>query len=114
MKTVPTGSHWGLYEIGVSKGQIASVRPSALDPDPSPMHRSLPDIVDHPSRVRFPGVRQSYLRHGIAANRAMRGAEPFVRVSWDEAIGLVAAELQRVKNEHGNQAIFAGSYGWAS
>ena len=35
-------------------------------------------------------------------------------MSWDEAVELVAAELQRVKNEHGNEAIFAGSYGWAS
>ena len=43
------------------------------------MHRGLPDIVDHPSRVRFPAVRQSYLRNGIATNRAKRGgghAEP--------------------------------------
>ena len=30
------------------------------------------------------------------------------------ALDLVAAELSRVRAEHGNDAIFAGSYGWAS
>ena len=78
------------------------------------MHRALPDIVDHPTRVRFPAVRESYLEKGVGSNRAGRGAEPFVRVTWDRAIDIVAAELERVKREHGNEAIYAGSYGWAS
>src|SRR3954447_24708240 len=113
-RTIPTGSHWGIYEVDVADGRIQHVRPSPHDPDPTPMHRALPDIVDHPSRVRYPVVRQSYLKSGISADRAGRGAEPFVRVSWDHALNLVAAEIDRVKREHGNQAIFAGSYGWAS
>jgi biotin/methionine sulfoxide reductase len=78
------------------------------------MHRALPDIVDHPTRVRFPAVRETYLEKGVRSNRAGRGGEPFVRVTWDRAIDLVAAELERVKRDHGNEAIFAGSYGWAS
>src|SRR5262249_23766757 len=39
---------------------------------------------------------------------------PFVEVTWDEALDLVADELRRVKADFGNQAIFSGSYGWAS
>ena len=112
--TVQTGSHWGIYEVDVTDGRISGVRPSAHDPDPTPMHRALPDVVDHQSRVRFPVVRQSYLNKGIKSQREGRGAEPFVRVSWDQALDLVAAEIDRVKREHGNEAIFAGSYGWAS
>ena len=114
LTTFPTGSHWGMYEVDVADGRIRAVRPSAHDPDPTPMHRALPDIVDHQSRVRFPSVRESYLKKGAASDRTKRGAEPFVRVSFDHAIDLVAAELERVKREHGNEAIFAGSYGWAS
>jgi biotin/methionine sulfoxide reductase len=113
-RTIRTGGHWGLYEVDVDGGRIRDVRPSPHDPDPTPMHRALPDIVDHPSRIRHPVVRQGYLKHGPVADRAGRGAEPFVRVSWDHALDLVAAELDRVKREHGNEAIFAGSYGWAS
>ena len=112
--TVHTGSHWGIYEVDVTDGRISAVRPSPHDPDPTPMHRALPDIIDHQSRVRFPVVRQSYLKNGSKADHTTRGAEPFVRVSWDHALDLVAAEINRVKNEHGNESIFAGSYGWAS
>jgi len=113
-KTVQTGSHWGIYEVDVADGRIQAVRPSPHDPDPTPLHRALPDIVDHDSRVRFPAVRESYLKDGIQSDRARRGAEPFVRISWDRALDLVAGEIDRVKREHGNESIFAGSYGWAS
>src|SRR5262249_59989772 len=42
------------------------------------------------------------------------GAEAFVEMSWDQALDLVAGELGRVKGDFGNEAIFDGSYGWAS
>ena len=65
-------------------------------------------------RVRRPAVRKSWLEHGPGAFPERRGAEPFVEVPWDEALDLVAGELGRVKRDFGNQAIFGGSYGWAS
>ena len=43
-----------------------------------------------------------------------RGSERFITLSWDEAEKLVANELERVIETKGNQAIYAGSYGWAS
>lgn len=45
---------------------------------------------------------------------AGRGAEPFVPVSWERALDLVGDELSRVRRDHGNESIFAGSYGWGS
>ena len=95
-------------------GRIRAVWPSPYDAAPSPLVPSLPAIVDHSSRVRFPAVRESFLKDGPGSGRTSRGAEPFVRVSWDCALDLVSAEMQRVKRDHGNEAIFAGSYGWAS
>lgn len=47
-------------------------------------------------------------------SREGRGTEPFVEVSWDEAFELLAVELRRVIDTHGNDAIFGGSCGWAS
>jgi biotin/methionine sulfoxide reductase len=114
MKSIPTGSHWGTYEVEVADGRIQHARPSPHDPDPGTMYGALPEIVDHATRVRTPVVRESYLREGIGSKRTGRGAESFVRVSWDRALDIVAAELERVRREHGNDAIFAGSYGWAS
>lgn len=37
-----------------------------------------------------------------------------VEVSFGEAINLVAGELDRIRRDFGNQAIFGGSYGWGS
>ncbi|HSF94596.1 MAG TPA: molybdopterin-dependent oxidoreductase, partial [Thermohalobaculum sp.] len=47
-------------------------------------------------------------------DRTGRGREPFVAVPWDEALDIAGAELDRVRRAHGNEAIFGGSYGWAS
>lgn len=43
-----------------------------------------------------------------------RGDDGFVAVSWDELTELLADELRRVIDAHGNQAIFGGSHGWSS
>src|SRR4029450_849949 len=45
----------------------------------------------------------------VKSYRAGRGVEPFVAVSWDEALDLVATELRRVQATYGNEAIYASS-----
>jgi biotin/methionine sulfoxide reductase len=37
-----------------------------------------------------------------------------VEVDWGVAIEFLASELDRVRTDYGNEAIFGGSYGWAS
>jgi biotin/methionine sulfoxide reductase len=110
---VHTGAHWGVFDAEVHDGQLRAVRPAAHDPHPTPLIDALPSAITHASRVRRPMVRQGYLKHGWRSDRAGRGVEPFVPVSWDAALDLVAAELRRVKDTYGNEAIFASS-GWAS
>jgi biotin/methionine sulfoxide reductase len=110
---VHTASHWGVYDAEVQDGQIVAVKPFEKDPHPTPLIEALPGAVSHESRILQPMVRQGYLKHGMASNRAGRGVEPFVPVSWDVVLDLIAAELTRVKNTYGNEAIFASS-GWAS
>ena len=65
------------------------------------------------SRVATPAVRRGWLRDGPGPS-ARRGADEFVAVSWDELTDLLAGELRRVVDTHGNEAIYGGSYGWAS
>jgi biotin/methionine sulfoxide reductase len=111
---VLTSTHWGVYDVTVENGEITRVSPFGKDPDPSPLGLSLRGTVTGPMRIRRPAVRRSYLEGGAGASRHLRGAEPFVEVSWDEALSLVAAEIARVKAQFGNASIFAGSYGWSS
>ncbi|MCY4489719.1 MAG: molybdopterin guanine dinucleotide-containing S/N-oxide reductase [Deltaproteobacteria bacterium] len=113
-RRVQTSLHWGAYQVEVQDGRIVAAHPFAEDPDPSPIGRSIPDVVHHPCRVAQPMVRQGWLERGPEHHGGGRGTEPFVPVSWDEALDLVAGELRRVRDTFGNEAIFAGSYGWAS
>jgi len=110
---VHTGSHWGIYDVEVDNGRVVGVRAFDRDPKPSRIIASMPSAVHAASRIERPMVRQGWLEHGVGSNRAGRGVEPFVAVSWDAALDLVAAELRRVKETYGNEAIYASS-GWAS
>ena len=109
--TVLTSSHWGVYEVEMAAGEAVALHPFKGDPDPSPigLHMLAPELDR--VRVRRPAIRKGWLE-GRA--RTGRGHEPFVEIPWDEALDLVSGELARVKAAHGNQAIFGGSYGWAS
>ena len=53
-----------------------------------------------PDRLTAPLVR-----------RGPRGAEEWVEVTWDEALGEVAGRLQRIKAEHGPEALAFFSHG---
>ncbi len=106
-------SHWGAFSVTVESGRVVGVQPHPDDPDPSPLLGNIADSAHHPSRVARPAIRRGWLAEGPGPS-ALRGREPFVEVDWDEAVDLLAAELDRVRREHGNEAIFGGSYGWAS
>ncbi len=110
-----TASHWGVFNVEVaSDGRIVAVEPHASDPDPSPLIRALPEIVRSPLRIDQPYASVDYLRHGPEGRREPRGAARYRPVSWDTALELIAGELRRVKETFGNEAIYGGSYGWAS
>src|SRR5256714_1908088 len=109
-----TRSHWGTY--AVERDATGKPRLEALheDPDPSPIGLSMLDAYRSKLRVQHPAVRRSWLEHGAGAVTELRGREPMVEVSWDKALDLVAAEVERVRSRYGNEAIFGGSYGWSS
>lgn len=111
-RTVPTLMHWGAYRLTVDGDAITDVAPLLDDPEPSRIGRSLTE--SRTARVERPAVRRSWLERGPGADTDRRGEEAFVELPWDEVLDLVAAELARVRDVHGNAAIYAGSYGWAS
>jgi anaerobic dimethyl sulfoxide reductase subunit A len=85
------------------------------------------DTDDRPDSLAAPQLRacargRAYLRRQYHPDRLLyplkrigrRGEGKFERISWDEALELVAGEMQRVKATYGNQALFVpygtGSY----
>lgn len=107
-----TASHWGLGMAEVSDGRILSVSGHPGDPDSSKINGNISGGLHGAARITRPAVRKSWLERKPAA--VARGRDAFVEVSWDQALDLIATELTRVREAHGNEAIFAGSYGWAS
>ncbi|WP_175774430.1 molybdopterin-dependent oxidoreductase [Burkholderia anthina] len=111
-RSIQTASHWGVYNVLTDgNGAITGMTPFDADRHPATFVGGLPEIVRGPLRIDRPYVRAGYLR---SRNRDRRGGDTFVPVSWDDALRLVADELARVRSEHGNEAIYGGSYGWAS
>jgi biotin/methionine sulfoxide reductase len=113
MQLVRHHSHWGAFIAEVDGGRIVGVRPFEHDPDPSHLINAVPGAVHSKARVAEPMVRAGWLEQG-PGNGAGRGREPFVPVSWDRALDLVAGEIDRVRRERGNAAIMGGSQGWSS
>jgi biotin/methionine sulfoxide reductase len=109
----PTTSHWGAYRVQAGPDGQITVTAHPDDPAPSPLLGNIPDALRHATRVARPAVRRGWLEDGPGPSD-QRGREPFCEVSWDRALDLLAAELARVRTAHGNEAIFGGSYGWAS
>ena len=107
-------AHWGPFTALVDGGRIVGIEPWPEDPAPSHMLAAIPDLLDPKVRIDRPYVREGYLTHGRDSDRTGRGSERMVPVDWDTALDLVAGEIKRVVGTHGNDAVFAGSYGWTS
>ncbi len=109
-----TSSHWGTYRARVRDGQVQELLGFEQDPDPSPIGPGIVDVQHGPTRIDAPMVRKSWLDSGPGTRGDLRGVDPFVEVGWEQVENLVADELNRVRENFGNAAIFGGSYGWAS
>jgi len=105
---IPHCCHWGAFTALVDNGQIVGIEPHPGDPDPSHMLAAIPDLMDPTVRIDRPYVREGWLK---SRDRRGRGSDRMVPVSWDEALDLVAGEIDRVRKTHGNDSIFAGFYG---
>ena len=104
-----TASHWGAGMAEIRDGQLVAVHPHPNDPNPSQINGNIASSLNGRARILRPAIRRGWLE-----GNGTRGRDSFVEVSWDLALDLIAGELTRVRAEHGNGAIFAGSYGWAS
>jgi len=108
----PNSTHWGPLMASFD-GSLLDVQPHPFDPEPSPLLGNVASATMHRARITEPVVRRGWLRDGPGPSR-QRGDDAFVALGWDRTLDLAAAELERVRTDHGNKAIYGGSYGWAS
>lgn len=96
-------------EVTVTDGRVTKLDGSHANPVTAGYIcgkvRHFPELVYGEERVRHPAVRSG-----------PKGSGQFRRVSWDEALDLVASRLRSLRDAHGGEAIlpltYGGSNGW--
>ncbi|ADD68937.1 molybdopterin oxidoreductase [Denitrovibrio acetiphilus DSM 12809] len=107
-RVITHATHMGPLKAYVRNGKIVKIEAMGMDMDPVDLLYALKDVTYSPNRIKHPCVRKSYLDG--SDKRHLRGAEEFVRVSWDEALDLVAESLIKTREEYGNESIFKTTY----
>ncbi|HLF11930.1 MAG TPA: molybdopterin-dependent oxidoreductase, partial [Gammaproteobacteria bacterium] len=70
----------------------------------APHGQNVKSIVYSPDRILYPMKRVDFDPNG-ERNPENRGVSGYERISWDEALDIVANEIKRQKTVHGNGAI---------
>jgi anaerobic selenocysteine-containing dehydrogenase len=76
----------------------------------SPFGLAYKKRVYSPNRILYPLKRVDWNPNGDR-NVENRGRSKFVRISWDEAIEIIASELLRIKAKYGPEAVLSQSDG---
>lgn len=71
--------------------------------------RSQRNQVFGADRLKYPMKRKNWAPGG--GKKELRGVDEWVRISWDEALDIVASELKSVKEKYGNEAILSPGIG---
>ncbi len=108
-----TAARWGAVYVEVKDGKVVSSKGALPKTVPNSLQQTAPDQVHTNIRVKYPMVRKSYLENPGKAD-GKRGSDPFVRVSWEQALKLIHEQHSRIRSSYGPASVFAGSYGWRS
>ncbi len=72
--------------------------------------RSQEKVVFGADRLKYP-MKRKHWEPKTGGNRELRGKDEWVRISWDEALTLIADELKFAKEDAGNESILVPSFG---
>lgn len=73
-----------------------------------PRGRSTRTFLTGPDRLKYPMKRKHWSPGGGENSQGqLRGKDEWERISWDEALDLIAGELTRIKDTYGNRAFLA-------
>lgn len=73
--------------------------------------RSQQQQVFGADRLKYP-MKRKHWEPLTGGDKSLRGNDEWVRISWEEALDYVAAEIKHVKEKYGNRSILMA--GWAS
>ena len=129
VKRYVSGSNGGPIFVYVKDGKIIRITPIDLDETDaeswtieargrsftpprkatlSPYSLSLKSMIYSRERLLYPMKRVDFNADGDR-NCENRGISGYERISWDEALNIVAGEITRVKTDYGPGAIMSGS-----
>lgn len=60
-------------------------------------------------RLKYPMKRKNWEPGG--GKKELRGQDEWVKITWDEALDIVAGEIKRIQGKYGNKAIFSSGPG---
>ncbi len=124
-----SNTNGGVVFVYVKDGKILRITPIELEEDDAPSwtieargrsftppRRSTVNshtlawksMIYSPDRLLYPMKRVDFDPHG-ERNPHNRGVSGYERISWDEALDLVAGEIKRVKQQYGPGALMNGS-----
>ena len=129
MKRYTNNTNGGPVFVYVKDGRIIRITPIEFDDDDarpwtieargkkltpprrgsvSPYALASKSLIYSPDRLLYPMKRIDFDPQG-ERNPENRGVSGYTRISWDEALEIVAGEIKRVKKDHGPGAILSGS-----
>lgn len=72
--------------------------------------RSQQQVVFGADRLKYP-MKRKHWEPLTGGDKSLRGKDEWVRISWEEALGYVAAELKNAKEKYGNRSILMPNWG---
>lgn len=116
MNNCSCGSSRCLLKVYVEDGVPLKIRTDEEDPDSIevPQRRACPrgraqiGNMLSPARIKYPMKRKSWSPDN--PNGEMRGKDEWERITWEEALDYVAAEMQKAYDKYGPRSILAAAY----
>lgn len=116
MNNCSCGSSRCLLRVYVEDGVPLKIRTDEQDEDTIevPQRRACPrgraqiSNMVSPARIKYPMKRKGWSPDN--PNGEMRGKDEWERISWEEALDYIAAEIKKTVDQYGNRAILSAAY----
>lgn len=116
MNNCSCGSSRCLLRVYCEDGVPLKIKTDELDEDTIeiPQRRACPrgrayiSNVTSPARIKYPMKRKNWSPE--EPNRELRGVDEWERISWDEALDYIAAELTKAIDTYGTKSVLCAAY----